>query len=133
MKRMILIVEDDPDIAECLQYNLALEQFNTQIAKSAEEGLSALLNKDMAPALVLLDSRLLDLDEPHDCRRLREEARAENIPLILLASFSTDSVRAADFQIDADYYISKPYSMRDVTSIVESALSQLRKNHVEAC
>jgi DNA-binding response OmpR family regulator len=132
MKRMILIVENDPDIAECLQYNLRLEQLSTQIARSAEEGLSAFLNKDQTPAIVLLDSHMLELDGPQVCRRLREETRAENIPLILLASFSTDSLRAANFQIDADYYISKPYSMRDVTAMVESALHHPRKSQFDS-
>lgn len=124
MTNTILIVEDDPDIAECLQYNLELADLHIQIARTGEECLSSLLEGETHPALVLLDLHLPDIDGLEVCRQLRAEPRTQSIPIIMLTAFASDADRARGFQSGVDNYITKPYSMRDVVSSIQAALSQ---------
>ena len=124
MANTILIVEDDPDIAECLQYNLELADFPTKLARTGEECLSAFLDSEKHPALVLLDLHLPDIDGIEICRRLREEARTEKIPIIMLTAYASDTDRARGLKYGADTYITKPYAMREVVLTIQIALSQ---------
>ena len=70
----VLIVEDDPDIAEILRYVLENENLKTRIAHSGEEGLSAWLDKHNPPSLILLDLLLPGMSGIEPCRRLRRES-----------------------------------------------------------
>ncbi|HXD31466.1 MAG TPA: response regulator [Pyrinomonadaceae bacterium] len=124
MTNTILIVEDDPDIAECLQYNLELAEFLTQVARTGEECLSSLREAQTHPALVLLDLHLPDIDGLEICRQLRAEPRTQSIPIIMLTAFASDADRARGFQTGVDNYITKPYSMREVVSSIQAALAQ---------
>jgi DNA-binding response OmpR family regulator len=126
MTNTILIVEDDPDIAECLQYNLELAEFPTQVARTGEECLASLLEgeAEMHPALVLLDLHLPDIDGLEICRQLRAEPRTQSIPIIMLTAFASDADRARGFETGVDNYITKPYSMREVVLSIQTALSQ---------
>ena len=62
MRRPILIIEDDPDIAEVLRYSLEARKFETRVAVSGREGLSASLDKDQPPRLILLDLLLPEMN-----------------------------------------------------------------------
>ena len=73
---------------------------------------------------MLLDPHVMDVGAVQVWARLREETRSRNVPLILLTSFTCDNPPIAGLQIEADYYISKPYSMREISSTVEMALTQ---------
>jgi DNA-binding response OmpR family regulator len=123
MTNTILIVEDDPDIAECLQYNLELADFPTRVARTGEECLASMLEVEKHPALVLLDLHLPDMDGLEICRQLRAEPRTQSIPIIMLTAFATDADRTRGFETGVDNYITKPYSMREVVSIIQATLS----------
>lgn len=124
MTNTILIVEDDPDIAECLQYNLELASLQTLVARTGEEGLSASLDAADPPAVVLLDLNLPDVDGLEICRRLRAATRTSRIPIIMLTAYASDADRAIAFQTGADNYISKPYSMREIVTTIQRLLSR---------
>jgi len=71
MARPILIIEDDPDIAEVLRYSLEAQRFETRVALTGTEGLSASLDKP--PLLILLDLLLLGMNGLEICRRVRRD------------------------------------------------------------
>src|SRR5437764_833604 len=73
MTRPVLIVEDDPDIAEGLRYNLEREGLETRVALTGEKGLQAALDARNPPALVILDLMLPGMSGTELCRRLRHE------------------------------------------------------------
>ncbi|HEX8502122.1 MAG TPA: response regulator, partial [Pyrinomonadaceae bacterium] len=75
MTRRVLIVEDEPDIAEGLRYNLEREGFPAVVAATGERGLELALGGDSPPALVLLDLMLPGMSGAELCRRLRREPR----------------------------------------------------------
>lgn len=132
MNDTILIVEDDPDIAECLQYSLEHAHLHTQIARTGEQGLSASLHAQHPPAVVLVDLHLPDVDGLEICRRLRADARTQFIPIIVLTAYASDAERALGFQSGADTYISKPYSMREVVATIRVALSRAHPGDLDS-
>ena len=69
MARPILIIEDDPDIAEVLRYCLEAQSFETRVALTGREGLSASLDKDRPPLLILLDLLLPEMNGLEICRQ----------------------------------------------------------------
>ena len=75
----ILIIEDDADIAESLQYNFKREGFRPTIAESGEKGLRLALDEKNPPSLIILDLMLPGMSGSELCRRLRRGTRADNI------------------------------------------------------
>ena len=73
MNKPVLIVEDDPDIAEGLRYNLEREGLRAVVAATGERGLELALDRTNAPALILLDLMLPGMSGMELCRRLRRE------------------------------------------------------------
>src|SRR5205807_627775 len=79
----VLIIEDDPDIAEGLRYNLEREGLEARVAETGEQGLQAALDKKNPPALILLDLMLPGMTGTELCRRLRREPQTRRTPIIM--------------------------------------------------
>src|SRR5262245_19790746 len=90
MRGPILIIEDDPDIAEVLHYSLESKNLETRVALSGEEGLSASLDKHNLPALILLDLLLPGMTGIEICRRLRSESLTRGIPVVIVTAKVSD-------------------------------------------
>src|SRR5919199_4577432 len=114
MNRPVLIVEDDPDIAEGLRYNLEREGFTTVVAASGEKGLAAALDRKNPPSLILLDLMLPGMSGTELCRRLRREPQTRRTPIIMLTARGSESERVAGLELGADDYITKPFSVREL-------------------
>ena len=91
MLQNILIIEDDPDIAESLHYNLKREGFRAVIAESGEKGLRLALDTKSAPDLIILDLMLPGMSGMELCRRLRREPATEKTPVIMLTAKAAES------------------------------------------
>jgi DNA-binding response OmpR family regulator len=117
-----LIVEDDPDIAESLRYNLLREGFTALVAETGEKGLAAAIDKKNPPALVLLDLMLPGMSGQELCRRLRREPATRRTPIIILTARGSESERVAGLELGADDYITKPFSVREVVARVRAVL-----------
>ena len=98
MPRPILIIEDDPDIVEVLRYGLEARNFETRVALTGTEGLSASLDKDRPPLLILLDLLLPEMSGLEICRRIRREPSTARIPIIMVTAKATaaDATPASD-------------------------------------
>jgi DNA-binding response OmpR family regulator len=123
MVRPILIIEDDPDIVEALRYSLEAQRFETRVAITGSEGLTASLDKDRPPQLILLDLLLPEMNGLEICRRLRKEPSTAGIPIIMVTAKASE----ADF-LDArdagvDDYITKPFSVRNVLERISVLLA----------
>jgi DNA-binding response OmpR family regulator len=122
MTRPILIIEDDPDIAEVLRYSLEAQKFETRIAVTGKEGLAASLDKDRPPLLILLDQLLPEMNGLEICRRIRREPADPHIPIIMV----TAKASAADFAnakaAGVDDYVTKPFSVRKVMERISALL-----------
>jgi DNA-binding response OmpR family regulator len=122
MPRPILIVEDDPDIAESLRYNLEREGLKTIVAATGEKGLLAALDPQTSPALIILDLMLPNMSGIDLCRRLRREPVTRRTPIIMLTARASESDRVAGLDTGADDYITKPFSVRELTARVRAVL-----------
>jgi DNA-binding response OmpR family regulator len=86
MKRSVLVIEDDQDIAESLRYSLEMENFEARVALTGEEGLIAALDQNHSPNVILLDLLLPGINGVEICRRLRREKRTLLTPIIMLTA-----------------------------------------------
>ena len=122
MAKPVLIVEDDPDIAEGIRYNLEREGLAAAVALTGEQGLAAALDKKSPPALILLDLMLPGMSGAELCRRLRREPATRRTPIIMLTARAAESERVAGLDLGADDYITKPFSVRELMARVRAVL-----------
>lgn len=122
MNKPILIIEDDPDIAESIRYNLEREGLKARIAATGEQGLAAALEQQSPPALIILDLMLPGMSGTDLCRRLRREPATRRTPIIMLTAKTSEADRVAGLDIGADDYITKPFSVRELLARVRAVL-----------
>lgn len=105
-----MIVDDEPDIVEFVQYNLRKEMYDTL---SAADGPKAVqLARQHKPDLVLLDIMLPGLDGIEVCRSLKGNRETAHIPIIMLTAKGEEADVVAGLEVGADDYVAKPFSMR---------------------
>ncbi|MBA2620414.1 MAG: response regulator transcription factor [Acidobacteria bacterium] len=128
MSNEILIIEDDADIAESLQYNFKREGFRVVVAESGEKGLRLALDEKNAPALIILDLMLPGMSGMELCRRLRREPLTEKTPIIMLTAKAAEIDKIAGLDVGADDYIVKPFSVKEVVARVRAVLRRTDKD-----
>jgi two-component system, OmpR family, alkaline phosphatase synthesis response regulator PhoP len=116
----ILIVDDEEDLCEILQYNLSNEGFRTDIAHSAEEALTKPLEEF---DLLLLDIMMGPMSGFKFADKLRKELN-NNVPIIFLTAKDTENDLLTGFSLGADDYISKPFSVNELTARVKAVLKR---------
>ena len=131
MAGLILIIEDDPDIAEVLRYGLERNDFKTRIALNGEEGLSASLDKFNPPSVILVDLLLPGMTGFELCRRLRSEALTRATPIVIVSARASDEEITIGAELGADDYIVKPFSIREVVGRI-NLLLQLKSKATDA-
>ncbi len=122
MQRPILIIEDDPDIAESLKYNFEREGWACATAATAEAGLTVALNEKEPPILIILDLMLPGMSGTELCRRFRREPATRRTPIIMLTAKASESDRVAGLDLGADDYITKPFSIRELLARVRAVM-----------
>jgi two-component system phosphate regulon response regulator PhoB len=128
LRRKILIVDDEPDIVEFVEYNLRQERFET---KSAGDGPAALrLAREFQPDLVLLDLMLPGIDGLEVCRQLKSRTETAHIPIVMLTAKGEETDIVTGLEIGADDYVSKPFSMRLLLARVRAVLRRAGKSEV---
>jgi DNA-binding response OmpR family regulator len=125
MAKPILIIEDDPDIAESLRFNLEREGLTTITALTGEKGLAAGLNRENPPVLILLDLMLPGISGTELCRRFRRESQTRRTPIIMLTAKSSEGDRVTGLDLGADDYITKPFSVKEVLARVRAVLRRV--------
>jgi DNA-binding response OmpR family regulator len=121
---MILIIEDDPDIAEVLRYSLESQNLKTRVAITGEEGLSASLDKHNPPSLILLDLLLPGMNGIEICRRLRKESQTRSTPVVIVTAKASDNDMRISQELGVAGYITKPFSVRELIARVNSLLNR---------
>ena len=130
MTKPILIIEDDPDIAEGLRYNLGREGLEAIVAPTGEQGLAAALDARRAPALIILDLMLPGMSGTELCRRLRREPATRRTPIMMLTARADEADRISGLDLGADDYITQPFSVREVMARVRAVLRRADEQSV---
>ncbi|MEW6775638.1 MAG: response regulator transcription factor [Bdellovibrionota bacterium] len=116
----ILLIEDDPDISELLRFNLSEEGFRVETAARGLDGLERLRTKP--PDLLILDLMLPDLSGIEICKRVRASESIARLPVLMLTAKGEEIDRVVGFEVGADDYITKPFSMREFLLRVRALL-----------
>ena len=116
----ILIVEDEKDIVQVLDYALRQAGFETVTARDAGEAFARIREK--APDVVILDLMLPDIPGTEIARQLKGNARTAAVPVIMLTARAEEVDRVVGFELGADDYITKPFSVREVVLRVKAVL-----------
>lgn len=128
MQKRLLIVEDDPDIAELVQVNLTDAGYQVTHAADGPTGLNAGL--EGAFDLVVLDLMLPGLDGLEVCRRLRQ--RRGDLPILILTSRSEEVDKVLGLELGADDYLTKPFGVRELVARVRAILRRTDRQSPEA-
>ncbi|MEE0944505.1 MAG: response regulator [Clostridia bacterium] len=119
-ERTVLIVEDDPNIVDILKFNFEKEGYNILIATDGASGLEQAQTSN--PDLILLDVMLPKMDGFEVCRKVREKS---NVPIIMLTAREEEVDKVLGLELGADDYITKPFSIRELTARVKANLRRM--------
>jgi two-component system phosphate regulon response regulator PhoB len=119
-RQTILVIEDDHDIRELLEYNLAREGYRVRSVASGEEGLRKA--KAEAPDLIILDLMLPGIDGVELCRRLKQDPVTRGIAIVMVTAKSEESDVVLGLGVGADDYVAKPFRPRTLLARVEAVL-----------
>src|SRR5712692_2342113 len=124
----ILVVEDEPDLASLVSFNLKQANFDVTIAYTGEKALE--LASDHPPHLVILDVMLPDISGVEVCRLLKK--RAPHIPVVMLTAKKEESDRLTGFESGAEDYIVKPFSVLELVLRIKAILRRAGVAEVDA-
>jgi len=120
----LLLVEDDPALAELIEYRFKGEGYDVRLTGDGDEAL--LLAAEDAPDLVLLDWMIGGTSGIEVCRRLRREKSTAHVPIIMLTARGAEDDRIRGLETGADDYVTKPFSPRELIARVAAVLRRVR-------
>ena len=120
----ILVVEDEVDISTSLSYSLKAIGYEVQVAERGEEALEKVAS--FRPDLVLLDVMLPDISGFDVCRRIRANTGGVQPAVIMVTAKSQELSRVAGFEVGADDYVTKPFSIRELVLRIDARLKARR-------
>lgn len=121
--KKVLIIEDEKDLAELLAFNLEKDGFAATCVHDGKQGLERAMTD--LPDLILLDLMLPGLLGTEVCKALRKEPRTARIPIIMITAKGDEIDRVVGFEVGADDYIVKPFSMREVALRVKALMRRV--------
>ena len=120
MTQKILIIDDEKDIVETLQFTLEVEGYQCQTAFDGEEGLR--LAKEISPDLIILDVMMPKMNGYKICRLLKYDNAYKNIPIIMLTARSQAEDKSIGEETGANEYLTKPFELDEVLEKVKNYL-----------
>ncbi len=126
----VLVVEDEPDIAALIAYQLTREGYRVETAATGTEALGAVSRE--IPDLVVLDRMLPGLSGDEVLQSLKAEAATRTIPILVLTAKKEQEDRIEGFELGADDYLTKPFSPRELVLRVKAILRRIQESTVES-
>jgi DNA-binding response OmpR family regulator len=120
MRRKILVVDDDGDTLELLQFSLKKAGFAVGTAHDGVEALRKVCS--LSPDVILLDLMMPEIDGLGVCEMLRSNPATAGIPIIMLTAVTSNLVRMAALEAGVDDYLTKPFSPKNVVAKVDDLL-----------
>ena len=116
----ILVIEDDADISELVQYNLERQGFKVHTAHDGEQGLNQA--QGLKPDLIVLDIMLPGISGLKVCQKLKENHKTAQIPIVMLSAKGEEHDIVTGLELGADDYVAKPFSPNELIARVRSVL-----------
>ena len=120
MNKKILVVDDEPDVLELIEFNLKAAGFEVATAVDGAEALTKA--RSVQPALILLDVMLPEIDGMQVCKTLKREPATASIPIIMLTAKAAEIDRVLGLELGADDYVTKPFSPRELVLRIKGLL-----------
>ncbi len=121
----VLVVEDEPDVAEMLRYNLGKEGYDVRLAGTGTDALRQV--KETRPDVILLDIMVPQLNGWEICRRLKQDRETHAIPVIMVTGRVEEGDKVLGFEMGADDYVTKPFSPRELIARVRAVTRRGRQ------
>jgi two-component system phosphate regulon response regulator PhoB len=128
MPTKILVIEDEPDIRKTLEYNLSREGYEVAVSGTLQEAKKLL---EPSLSLLVLDLMLPDGSGLDLCREIKKNSLLSNIPIIILTAKDDEVDRVVGFELGADDYVTKPFSVRELILRVKAVLKRGEINKSE--
>lgn len=128
-KKTILVVDDEQDLLDLIEYNLKQEGYQVLRAENGEDGIT--LAREERPNLVLLDIMMPEMDGIEVCRRMREDKELKLIPIIFLTARSDEKTEIEGLDMGADDYITKPISTSKLISRINAVMRRYDENEIK--
>ena len=122
MSQKILIIEDEPDIRKTLEYNISREGYKVVSASSLSEGKEQINSSDFS--LILLDLMLPDGSGLELCREIKSDKDKSSTPIIILTAKDDEVDKVVGFELGADDYVTKPFSVRELILRIKAILKR---------
>ena len=122
MKQKILVVDDEPEAVELVEFNLKQAGFEVATAVDGDEALKKA--KANLPALMVLDLMLPEIDGLEVCKLMRRDAATAKIPILMLTAKASEIDRVLGLELGADDYVTKPFSPRELVLCVKKILDR---------
>jgi len=126
MNKNILVIEDEPDIRKNLEYNLGREGFKVFSVASLNDAEQKLQNNNDF-SLLILDLMLPDGSGLDLCKKIKSDPKTENIPIIILTAKDDEVDKVVGFELGADDYVTKPFSVRELILRIKAVLKRGQK------
>ena len=128
MPSKILVIEDEPDIRKTLEYNLSREGYEVAVCGTLQEAKKLL---EPSLSLLVLDLMLPDGSGLDLCREIKKNSLLSDIPIIILTAKDDEVDRVVGFELGADDYVTKPFSVRELILRVKAVLKRGEVNKPE--
>ena len=122
MSHKILIIEDEPDIRKTLEYNISREGYKVVCASSLSKGKEHINSSDFS--LILLDLMLPDGSGLDLCREIKSDKDKSSTPIIILTAKDDELDKVVGFELGADDYVTKPFSVRELILRIKAVLKR---------
>ena len=122
---LVLVVEDETDVQQVIEYNLRQVGHQVVLAKDGAESLRKA--REARPDLVLLDLMLPDIRGTEVCRELKADPATRSVPVIVVSACGEEVDRVVAFELGADDYVVKPFSVRELLLRVRAVLQRRTK------
>jgi two-component system phosphate regulon response regulator PhoB len=121
--RKILIVDDEPDVADLVAYHLKAKGYQVETVNDPTASIGAA--RSFLPDLLILDIMMPDLNGMQICRIIRADPRLQQVPIIFLTAKAEESDRISGFETGCDDYICKPFSTKELVLRVQSIFRRI--------
>lgn len=127
--KSILVIEDEPDIREIIEFNLTKFNYNVLLANNGEKGLKQARSDE--PDLILLDLMLPGIQGLDVCRIIKSDENLKNTPIIILSALGQEQDIIKGLEAGADDYVNKPFSMDILKARIKTVLRRYDSNNEE--
>ena len=124
----VLVIEDEPDIRELVEFNLKKYDYNVLLANNGEKGLNDA--RSYEPDLILLDLMLPGIQGIDVCRAIKSDNNIKSIPIIILSALGQEEDIVLGLEAGADDYVSKPFSLDVLNARIKTVLRRYHRKDV---